>query len=142
MTCALGLMVAIFAMVSVAAAQSEFPAVLDYALPQGYPPAARAVHAEGEVLIAVQVATNGKVLTATAITGRAFLRRVSEDAARRWVFAMMESESFLTLRFIYKIQPKKGPLIEHGMTGPYRIQFTDRFEPEIITTPSYGSAHR
>ncbi|MEP6944553.1 MAG: energy transducer TonB [Acidobacteriota bacterium] len=88
-----------------------------------YPPAARALQAEGLVLIFVEVSKAGKILNATAI-GHPLLRAVSEAAARSWKFSPNLYESYLTLRFVFNSHPGRYDSGQKIVTGPYGIQIT------------------
>jgi TonB family protein len=55
-----------------------------------YPPAARAVRATGEVIVAVTIDKQGKVIAAKAESGHALLRAAGVQAARQFVFEASE----------------------------------------------------
>ncbi len=56
-------------------------------LPQPvYPAAAKAVRASGNVLVNIQLDIDGKVQSATAVSGHPLLRKAAEDAARKAIF--------------------------------------------------------
>ena len=57
-------------------------------LPQpSYPPAARAVRAQGEVRVQILVDKVGKVISASAVSGHPLLRSAAEEAARKASFS-------------------------------------------------------
>ncbi len=53
----------------------------------GYPPAAKAVRAEGTVTVQIQIGPEGNVIYAAAVSGHPLLRAASEAAAREAKFA-------------------------------------------------------
>lgn len=55
--------------------------------PVAYPPAARAVHAQGDVLVEVIIAPSGKVTSSSGFVGHPLLRGAAEKAAAEWEFS-------------------------------------------------------
>jgi TonB family protein len=51
-----------------------------------YPATARAVHAAGKVVVNIEVATDGSVVKAEAVSGHPLLRAAAADAARKAKF--------------------------------------------------------
>jgi TonB family protein len=51
-----------------------------------YPSIAKQINASGDVLVAVTIDENGRVIEAKATSGHPVLRSAAEDAARKWVF--------------------------------------------------------
>lgn len=51
-----------------------------------YPTIARQVNASGEVIVAVSINEEGRVISAKAIKGHPLLRGAAEEAAKKWVF--------------------------------------------------------
>ena len=49
----------------------------------GYPPIARNMNAEGQVVVEVEIDEEGNVTNAKAVSGHALLRNSAEDAARK-----------------------------------------------------------
>jgi protein TonB len=52
-----------------------------------YPELAKAIGAQGSVVVSVTVSETGRVLEANAVSGHPSLRQASIDAARRWQFS-------------------------------------------------------
>ena len=52
-----------------------------------YPPIAAAARIEGDVVISVQIATNGSVASEHAVSGPAMLQQAALDAVKKWRFA-------------------------------------------------------
>ena len=52
-----------------------------------YPPAARAVHASGQVQVQVTIDENGSVISASAVSGHPLLKQAAEQAARSSKFS-------------------------------------------------------
>ena len=65
--------------------QTENPKVLRYFAPK-YPVTAQAVRAAGTVIVDVKIDKDGKVISAVAESGHPLLRKVSEIAAKEWLF--------------------------------------------------------
>jgi TonB family protein len=63
-----------------------------------YPQIARLARIEGEVVLDIKVAQDGKVLTAKAVSGHQMLKRAAEENIRKWVF---DSKTTTDLRFTY-----------------------------------------
>jgi len=62
------------------------PARLIYSAPAQYPPMARQIRAEGEVVISLDVDTSGKVSSARAVSGPPILRVAALDAVKHWKY--------------------------------------------------------
>lgn len=62
------------------------PARLVYTVPAQYPAMARQVHAEGEVLLSLDVDASGNVSSAKALSGAPLLRAAAVDAVRKWKY--------------------------------------------------------
>lgn len=86
--------------------------VVKYVAPP-YPAAARAVRAFGEVVVAVKIDKEGKVISAQAEFGHPLLRAASEVAARQWLFSgdenKVEREGKIVFAFV--LFAKKGAII-------------------------------
>lgn len=95
------------------------------ALPKpAYPPAARAVNAEGAVSVQVLIDENGSVVSATAISGHPLLRAAAVDAARGATFsptqlagAPVRVSGVIVYNFVGSMTP--------GMLG-YEIGYAER----------------
>jgi protein TonB len=51
-----------------------------------YPTIARQVNAAGEVVVAVSIYEEGRVISAKAVKGHPLLRGAAEEAAKKWIF--------------------------------------------------------
>jgi hypothetical protein len=71
-------------------AAGKMPEVIKYVEPI-YPPTATAVGATGEVVVAIKVGKDGKVISAQWISGHPLLRAVSQNAAKNWTFSVDEN---------------------------------------------------
>jgi len=69
-----------------------------------FPPAARAVRAKGDVMVAVQLDASAQVISAQALSGHPLLRKTSEQAAKgaRFESTVDKKASFVVLVYRYK----------------------------------------
>jgi len=87
-----------------------------------YPPAAKAVHATGDVVVFVTVDSEGKVSTTSAEGGHPLLRKVAEIAASEATFEPVKADcrrlAILTFTFL------TGPpeLDELAISNPFHVQ--------------------
>jgi len=95
-----------------------------------YPPVARAAHAEGKVVIAVEIGSDGRVTSAKAKgNGMKLLVVVSQLAAKRWQFSpILKGKRSIDLTFIFRIVPKENEAVT--FLPPYQIDVAER-EPVI-----------
>lgn len=115
---------------------AQFPEVQHYGAPAAYPAAAKAVRAQGEVTISVEVNELGNVVEAKTINGHPLLRMISELAARKWKFQPAPGLHFMVIRIIYRPEPdspREDPGLE--ILGPYRVRFTGDYT-RIMSTVS------
>jgi TonB family protein len=88
-----------------------------------YPPAARAVRADGEVVIGVKIDKEGKVVSASTESGHPLLRSTSMTAARGFLFEVSDSadtrEVRLTFVFMGGMKETEGV---RRYSNPYRIE--------------------
>jgi TonB family protein len=109
----------------------SFPVPLSLPKP-AYPPAARAVRARGEVIVAVKIGADGKVTEAKSLSGHPLMRRASEAAARGAEFEpSSEKERFARLFYIYI---SYGDKVKEGLrtySNPYQIRIVAA--EEILT---------
>ena len=77
-----------------------YPKLLAFPKP-GYPAAARAVGARGEVIVAVKIDKAGKIITAKAESGHPLLQAVSEKAAKSSLFETSETINEREARLTY-----------------------------------------
>ncbi len=59
-----------------------------HAKPPVYPPLARSAAIQGEVLVTVEIGSDGKVIRAQGTTGNPLLRQAAEESVRQWVFRL------------------------------------------------------
>jgi TonB family protein len=108
---------------------SESPAVIAAVAPTAYPAIALSANAHGEVIVEVQVNTEGKVESAKVISGHPLLQSVSEVAAKQWKFSSAEGvpkARTVKLTFAYR-EVDKGPTPKlHEFTTvflpPYKVE--------------------
>ena len=62
------------------------PARLIFSTPAQYPPVARQIRVEGEVVLSLDVDASGKVTDAKVVSGAPMLRTAALDAVRRWKY--------------------------------------------------------
>lgn len=99
-----------------------------------YPIAARAVRAQGEVVVAVKIDNEGKVVSATALGGHPLLSAVSLAAARQARFAALgaagESEAVL----VYVFMPGNDEKLNlRRYSNRYRIEINATVSPIDIS---------
>jgi len=107
---------------------AQFPEVRHYEAPAGYPAAAKAVRAQGDVTIGVEVNELGNVIEAKAISGHPLLRMTSELAVLKWKFQPIPGLHFMIIRFTYRPEPyshREKPGFD--ILGPYRVRFTGEY---------------
>jgi hypothetical protein len=85
--------------------------IVKYVFPP-YPPAAKAVRASGEVIVAVKIDKDGNVISAKAESGHALLKTASELASKQFLFTKDEKsiEREGKIIFIFIADYKKKPL--------------------------------
>ena len=105
-----------------------FPGITVSAKPV-YPPAARAVRAGGEVIVALKIDKNGKVTSAIAESGNPLLRKASIKAAEEIIFKSsdleQEREAKITYVFVPYPESMEGPA---RYSTPYMIEIFDLTE--------------
>lgn len=106
-----------------------FPKVISIPKPP-FPPAARAVHAFGEVIVSVKIDKDGKVISAQAVSGHPLLRQTSVVAAKQSLFETSENsaEREANLSFVFINRSDKTKEVKH-YSNPFRIEVT----PAILT---------
>ena len=107
--------------------------VIKYVAPP-YPAAALATRTMGEVIIAVKIDKEGKVISATAESGHPLLRATGEKIAKQWVFSSDESgterEGEIIFAFIIGEKRKTD-----SFTKPNRLEVFAK--TQTINTTSY-----
>lgn len=88
-----------------------------------YPSMAKMAHIEGDIVVEVNVAPDGKVSDATIVSGPPLLRQESVAAAREWIFA-------------------KGPKQSRKqmLTFEFRAETIRRFGGRNLTRPSLSDS--
>ncbi len=114
-------------------AQSSFPFVIRFVEPP-FPPAARAVRAEGDVIVLVEVNAEGNVIKAAATTGHPLLRTAAVDTAKKWEFSRVPGTHYVNLIFRFRI-PDSGKWKPAQLIGHFTL---DVIEPryQILQTVS------
>lgn len=114
---------------------TDQPAVVSAFAPI-YPPIARSLRAEGDVVVEVKIDAEGKVVAAKAISGHELLRKSSEATALRWQFSPLPpgpKERVARLVFGYntinEVKPD-DPEFLVCFKPPYRVEV--KFNPPII----------
>ena len=95
--------------------------VVKYVAPV-YPPAARAVRAQGEVVINVKINKEGKVVGLNVESGHPLLRKVSEQAAEQWLFTSDTNET-----------EREGKLVFAFVQGKNETGNTQFLKPNRLT---------
>ena len=103
------------------------PVVLS-AIAPNHPQIAKALNAYGEIIVEVKIDENGKVDSASAVFGHEVLRKVSENAAKQWLFApatdgSKKRKSTLTFAF-RRIDEKDRKFAETvvAFVPPHRVE--------------------
>ncbi len=112
--------------------EKPYPKIIKLSKPP-YPAAARAVRANGEVVVEVKIDKKGKVVEAKAVSGHPLLRAFSVQAAKQSLFEALESdeqrEVKLTFVFLQNIKEKENI---KRYSNPYRVEIIG----EIFTIDS------
>ena len=114
----------------------SFPEVNSFFAPT-YPPAAQAVGAQGDVEVAVAVDSNGKVVSASAVTGHPLLRRAAEFATQKWAFTANKGNHFITLKFLFRLSDHDAKTTTK-LLGSYTLRFTAA-RVRILQTRTHSS---
>jgi hypothetical protein len=114
---------------------SKAPIVI-FAVAPAFPALVAVANFNGDAIVEVEVNAEGKVLTARAINTYPFLRKSSEDAARRWRFTPDNAggmKRVVRLTFSYRTMPLKTPAEELAsiFMPPYQVEVR-RMRPEPI----------
>jgi len=93
-----------------------------------FPPAARAVRANGEVIVTVKIGTDGRVAEAVADRGHPLLRKAAELAAMKSRFESSENDSeretkltYIFLSYVFTPSEKEKPGLKR-YSNPCRIE--------------------
>ena len=129
----------LFSCLGVLLAQSRFPVVTKFVEPP-FPPAARAVRAEGDVIVLLEINSEGKALNGLAVSGHPLLRKTAEAAAKNWEFSSVPGIHYLNIVFRFRI-PDRGKWKPANLTGHVTMEF---IEPryQILHTKSHQTASR
>jgi TonB family protein len=87
-------------------ATAEYPEVEKIVTPN-YPPAARAVRAEGFVRVEATLSGNGDVIKATVLDGHPLLRQAAAEAVRKWIFQAEGTERTVIVTFVFISQGER-----------------------------------
>ena len=85
------------------------------------PAAAQAVRASGEVVVLAKIDNDGKVISSKAENGHPLLKKVSELAAKDWIFSVNENLSEREERLVFSFLQTKKETISSRFTKPNRI---------------------
>ncbi len=123
----------IFCFVGANFAQEKPRKVVKYFAPK-YPPAAKATLADGEVIVAVIIDKNGKVISAKSESGHPLLRATSEVTGKDWIFETNElPEQKLKITFVYSIKTNNN-VKNNYKDYSYKIKFKKPYRLEIRAT--------
>jgi TonB family protein len=105
-----------------------------------YPGLAMNQKIQGQVIVVVEIDSDGVVTVARAIAGHKLLSVVAEETAKRWRFENAdkgENGRTTKVSFTFKICDRKVPERERRpiFKPPYEIEICE-VEPELIFTPS------
>jgi protein TonB len=82
------------------------PAQLVSSVPPEYPLVAKNAHQQGVVVVSAMIGVDGKVKSASAVSGPGLLQKAAVDAVRQWVYkpttlngAPVESETRVEVKF-------------------------------------------
>jgi hypothetical protein len=117
-----------------ASAQSDVQ-VMTPVGPDGYPAAAHAVRATGEVIVEIHVSPDGKVIAAKAVRGHLLLRSSSERAAFGWEFSKIAASGprSANLFFTYSIGDFRHIESSERSEAAYAaVSFPSEFAVEIV----------
>ena len=97
-----------------------------------YPNIASFLNARGEVIVEVKIDPQGKVISASTISGNEYLRKSSETAAAKWQFvAAKEGTKERTARLTFAYRPAETD--EPGRTqGEVTTVFMPPYRVEVI----------
>jgi hypothetical protein len=106
---------------------------------------------DGEVKVKVLVDRTGMVKKAEAIEGAKFLRAISEETAREWIFSKVggqvrsrcaRRETILIFNFeLLPVGTRSGPSTRSYVVFPNRVEIR-QIEPNIVVTPSIDPSHQ
>jgi TonB family protein len=121
-------------------AQEKQPKVLKYFAPK-YPPAALAIAAKGEVIVAIEINQQGKVLSAKATNGHLLLQKSTEAAAKEWIFSQDENtmERKVRITFVFRIENKKDTI---KFKKPYRLEIVKKGYKSSQGLPVLKNTHQ
>jgi TonB family protein len=103
---------------------SDDPAVVAAVAPV-FPPIARAAHANGDVIVEVTIADDGRVGRTKVISGPVLLQKGSEAAAKKWKFVASDVRARttrLTFNFAYVDGRDSDPEYAITFMPPYKVQ--------------------
>ncbi len=111
-----------------------FPKLVKFIVPP-YPAAARAVRATGEVIVAVKIDKEGRVISTIVEVGHPLLRNVAEQAARFSLFETSENADERDAKLTYVFLSGDGKRNLKHYLNPYRLEAIN--DLVMLDTPSY-----
>jgi len=125
------LILLVFCFVGADLAQTKPLKVVKYVAPK-IPGAAFASMAKGEVVVTVKIDKDGKVISSKVESGNIYLRKVSENISKEWIFNTDElSKRELKIVFVYSVKIGKNkknipkePTYKVKFKKPYRLEIT------------------
>ncbi len=109
--------------------------VIKYVFP-AYPPAAKAVRAIGETIVAVKIDKEGKVTMAKAERAHPLLRTTSETSARNFLFTKDEYSTERDGKIVFAFVPCSEKSQPNSFKKPNRLEIKSGC-PIIYTSVSY-----
>jgi TonB family protein len=104
-----------------ASGEKSCPKIIKFIKPP-YPAAARAIRAEGEVVVEVNIDKKGKVISANPLSGHPLLKAYSVTAAKQNLFEASENDDMRTVKLTYVyLQPQNDKKLPH-YSNSYRIE--------------------
>lgn len=98
-----------------------FPKLVKFIRPP-YPAAARATRTTGEVIVAMKINKEGRVISAIAEVGHPLLRNVAEQAARFSLFETTENTDEREAKLTYVFLSGDGKQNLKHYSNPYRVE--------------------
>jgi hypothetical protein len=130
------LLLGVLCLMTIPIAAQKGTKVVKYEYPN-YPNYATAVWARGNVVVDVQIDAQGNVISTVAESGHGFLKKPSEDAARRWKFSKSDKNTRqVKLIFVYNIKENKDFKNNYRKsTFKYKFKKPFTLETEVTVYP-------
>jgi TonB family protein len=99
-----------------------------------YPPLARSARIEGQVRVKLTIGTDGKVVSANAISGPKMLHKSVEESASKWIYAASSAEGATEIKFNFQLggEPVASACATISFDPPARVQV--RSNPPQVNT--------